>query len=241
MELVQSPVPELKGLLTESFEQWAASLRQGYGEPGSLSCALSGGATALIFLPALRAAKVDWSKITLFWADERAVEPDDPESNYGLADRMLLSPLGRKAPRAIRMTFDSPNLWDAARNYDNILARELSGRPLDLAVLGVGDDGHIASLFPAHDALLEDHARVVAVDDAPKHPKRRLSLTMRYLLQTQNIWIVAVGARKLPVIQAALSRTQKATPIDQILLLQGKRVTVFTDQVIRSVSASRQA
>jgi 6-phosphogluconolactonase len=232
VELVQSPVPELKSLLSESFEAWAQDGR---------SCALSGGGTALIFLPALRAAKVDWSRITLFWADERAVSPDDPESNYGLAERMLLTPLARKGPRAFPMTFDSPTLWESARNYDNILARELGGRPLDLAVLGVGDDGHVASLFPGHDALLEDTSRVVAVDDAPKQPKRRLSLTMRFLLQTRNIWIVAVGARKRPVIQAAVSRTQKATPIDQVMLLQGKRVTVFTDQVIRSVSASRQA
>jgi 6-phosphogluconolactonase len=224
MELVHAPVPELRSLLTESFEAWAREGR---------SCALSGGATALIFLPALRAARVDWSKITLFWSDERAVDQDDPESSYGLADRMLLTPLGRSAPRAFRMSFDSASLFDAARNYDTVLARELGGRPLDLAILGVGDDGHVCSLFPGHDALLEDNARVVAVEDAPKHPKRRLSLTMRFLLQTRNIWVVAVGPRKQPVIQAALSRTQKETPIDQVMLLQGKRVTVFTDQVIR--------
>ena len=256
MELVHAPVAELKGLLTQSFEECVGAGVRGAGVPSAkFSVALSGGATALIFLPALRVAKVDWSKITLFWVDERAVAADDPESNYGLADRMLLTPLGRKAPRAVPMTFDSatlhtdaqpprvgdPGLREAAKNYDTILARELSGRPLDLAVLGVGDDGHVASLFPGHDALLEDTSRVVAVDEAPKHPKRRLSLTMRFLLQTRNIWIVAVGARKLPVIQAAVSRTQKATPIDQVMLLQGKRVTVFTDQVIRSVSASRRA
>lgn len=224
MEIVHAAVPELKGLLTESFEQWARDGR---------TCALSGGATALIFLPALRAAKVDWSKITLFWADERAVDADDPESNYGLAQRMLLTPLGRKAPRAVPMTFEAPSLWEAAKTYDNVLARELGGRPLDLAVLGVGDDGHVCSLFPGHDALLEDNARVVAVDDAPKHPKRRLSLTMRFMLQTRNIWIVAVGPRKLPILQTALSRTQRATPIDDVMHQQGKRVTVFTDQVIR--------
>ena len=141
MELVHAPVPELKHLLTQSFEDWAQEGR---------SCALSGGATALIFLPALRAAKVDWSKITLFWADERAVPADDPESNYGIADRMLLSPLGAKAPRAIRMPADLPNLGDAALKYDDVLATELEGRALDLALLGVGEDGHVASLFPGH-------------------------------------------------------------------------------------------
>lgn len=242
MELVHGPIAELRALLTQSFEQWVGeNTEKNGGHGGRVSVALSGGATALIFLPALRAAKVDWSRIMVFWADERAVDPDDPESNYGLADRMLLSPLGRKTPRAFPMSFTSPSLFEAARSYDATLARELNGRPLDLAVLGVGDDGHVCGLFAGHDALLEEHARVVAVDDAPKQPKRRLSLTMRYLLQTRNIWIVAVGARKLPVLQAALSRTQRSTPIDIIVQQQGKRVTVFTDQVFRSASTSRRA
>lgn len=223
MELVHAPVPELKGLLTQSFEDWAQAGR---------SCALSGGATALIFLPALRAANVNWSKITLFWVDERAVPADDPESNYGIAERMLLSPLGAKAPRALRMPADMPDLGKAAMRYDDLLAAELSERPLDLALLGIGEDGHIASLFPGHAALTQNDLRAVAVEDAPKPPKRRLSLTMRYLLQTRRIWIIAVGPRKLPVLQAALSKTQRSTPLD-LVLHQAKDVTVFTDQVIR--------
>ncbi len=223
MELVHAPVPELKNLLTQSFEDWAQDGR---------SVALSGGGTALIFLPALRAAKVDWSKITLFWADERAVPADDPESNYGIADRMLLSPLGAKAPRAIRMPADMPNLGESALKYDDVLAAELAGRALDLALLGIGEDGHVASLFPGHDALTQNDLRTVAVEDAPKPPKRRLSLTLRYLLQTRKIWVVAVGPRKLPVLQAALSKTQRSTPLD-LVLHQAKDVTVFTDQVIR--------
>ena len=223
MELVHAPVPELKALLTQSFEEWALE-----GE----SAALSGGATALLFLPALRAARVDWSKITLFWADERAVPADDPESNYGIADRMLLAPLGARAPRAIRMPADIPHLGQAALKYDEVLTTALSGGALDLALLGVGEDGHVCSLFPGHKALLQNELRTVAVEDAPKPPQRRLSLTLRYLLQTRRIWLVAVGPRKLPVLQAALSKTQRSTPLD-VVLNQGKDVTVFTDQVIR--------
>ncbi len=223
MELVHAPVAELRQLLTESFEDWAQE---------GLSCGLSGGATALIFLPALRAAKVDWSKITLFWTDERAVPADDPESNYGIADRMLLMPLGALAPRAVRMPADLPSLGDAAVKYDDVLSTELRGGALDLALLGVGEDGHVASLFPGHQALAQNDLRAVAVEDAPRSPKRRLSLTFRYVLQTRKIWLIAVGPRKLPVLQAALSKTQRATPLD-LLLHQAKDVTVFTDQVIR--------
>src|SRR5687768_18293996 len=114
MELVHAPVPELKALLTESFELWAQEGR---------TCALSGGTTALIFLPALRAANVDWPRITLFWADELAVDFVDPESNYGLAERMLLNPLGRRGPRTMRMPMELP-LAQAAQKYDDVLAKD---------------------------------------------------------------------------------------------------------------------
>ncbi len=238
MELVVARIDELRPRLTESFERWAP-LRQGYGAQagedvgaGQLSCALSGGATALIFLGALKNANVDWSRISLFWADERAVPADDPESNYGIAERMLLAPLGARAPRAFRMPADLPSLNAAAMRYDTTLATELKSRGLDLALLGVGEDGHICSLFPGHRALMADDLRVVAIEDAPKPPPRRLTLSLPFVLRTKKIWLIAVGPRKLPVLQAALSKTQRTTPLD-LLLHQAKDVTVFTDQIIR--------
>jgi 6-phosphogluconolactonase len=231
MELVGAPVTELKSLITQSFEDWAR-LRQDSGAAGSASCALTGGGTALIFLSALRNANVDWRKITLFWGDERAVPADDPESNYGLAERMLLSPLGANAPRAIRMPADASNLDQAALWYDDALARELDEQPLDLAILGVGEDGHVCSLFPGHKALLVENRRAVAVEDAPKPPKRRLSLTLNFVLQTKKIWLIAIGARKLPVLQAAINKTSNTTPLD-IVLRQASDVAIFTDQTIR--------
>jgi 6-phosphogluconolactonase len=186
----------------------------------------------MIFLPAIRAAQVDWKKITLFWADERAVPADDPDSNYGLAERMLLSPLGAKQPRAIRMPADASDLRQAALWYDDALATELDGGPLDLAILGIGEDGHICSLFPGHKALLVDDVRAVAIEDAPKPPARRLTLTLRFVLQTRRIWVIAIGARKLPVLHAAINGTSRSTPLD-LLMRQAKNVTVFTDQQLR--------
>jgi 6-phosphogluconolactonase len=238
VELVFAQANEMRTRLTSAFEEWVR-LRQGSGEAGrnQSSCALSGGATALFFLGALRAAKVDWRRISLFWADERAVPADDPESNYGIADRLLLGPLGAKAPRTFRMAFDFAQarpaeavLRGAALYYDDVLARELRGGPLDLALLGIGEDGHIASLFPGHRALISDD-RVVAIEDAPKPPQRRLSLTLPFLIQTKNIWVIALGPRKLPVLHAAMGKMQRNTPLD-LLMQQAKNVTVFTDQVI---------
>jgi len=223
MEFVGAPVTELRALITTSFEQWVGE------SSGVQSCALSGGNTALIFLGALKAAQVDWRRITFFWADERAVAPDDPESNYGLAERMLLKPLGKTGPRAIRMPTDQLPLGEAALWYDNALATTLNNGPLDLAILGIGEDGHVASLFPGHRALLVEDLRAVAIEDAPKLPPRRLSLTLRYLLQTKKIWLIAIGARKFPVLLRAIDKQSNSTPLD-LLIRQAKDVTVFTDQ-----------
>jgi len=130
------------------------------------------------------------------------------------------------------MPADPRNLGEAALHYDNLLAHELHSGPLDLALLGLGEDGHVCSLFPGHRAMIEDDLRVVAVEDAPKPPPRRLSLTLPFVVQTRKIWLIAIGPRKLPVLHAALTRTQRLTPVD-LLLQQAKDVTVFTDQVIR--------
>jgi len=224
MELVIARIDDLRLRLTESFEALVHDREH-------LSCALTGGVTALIFLGALRNAAVDWSRVTLFWGDERAVAPDDPESNFGVAHRLLLGPLGGKAPRALRMPADLADLAEAALHYDQTLAHELHGEPLDLALIGVGEDGHICSLFPGHPALLDDDLRVVAVEDAPKPPPRRLSLTLPFLCQARSIWLVAIGPRKVNVLQAAIARTRSVTPLD-LLLHQAKDVTVFTDQTL---------
>jgi 6-phosphogluconolactonase len=145
---------------------------------------------------------------------------------------VLLKPLGARAPRAIRMPTDQMPLGHAAAWYDEALAAELPNGVLDLAILGVGEDGHVSSLFPGHSALAQNDLRAVAIEDAPKPPQRRLSLTLSFLLQTRNIWLIAIGQRKLPVLQAAIDKSSNRTPLD-LLVRQAKGVTVFTDQTLR--------
>src|SRR5262245_1921351 len=152
MELVVAPIAELRGRLTHDFEETVGGIldRGGGAAPQAFTftCGLTGGSAALIFLGALREANVDWSCITLFWGDERAVPPESPDSNYGLAEQMLLKPLGAKAPHAIRMQGEMPDLKFAAKRYSQALPPAL-----DVLILGVGDDGHVCSLFPGHPAL----------------------------------------------------------------------------------------
>jgi 6-phosphogluconolactonase len=231
MELIVAPIAELRPQITRLFEEvvHAALQRPAGGSRGAnaFSCGLSGGSTALIFLGALRDASVDWSHITLYWADERAVPPDHPDSNYGLAERLLLSPLGGRAPQAVRMPAELPDLAQAAAQYDRALPAAL-----DLLILGVGDDGHVCSLFPNHPVLNVRDTRVAAIENSPKPPPRRLTLTMPYVVSSRRIWIVALGARKLPVLQQAVSRQTITTPLDMVTA-QAKSVTVFTDEVMR--------
>lgn len=237
MELIVAPVAELRSNLTHLFEDVVGrTLDRGNGsaaEPYTFTCGLTGGSTALLFLPALRDAAVEWSRLTLFWGDERRVPPDDPESNFGLADQMLLRPLAARAPNAVRMQADMADLREAAREYAWALPPAL-----DLLILGVGEDGHVCSLFPGHQALLEEGARVTVIEDSPKPPPMRLTLTMRYVLESRQIWVVAVGGRKRDVLQQAIARESASTPLD-LVVAQGKSVTIFTDQAIRRGHVSR--
>lgn len=222
MQLVVATVEGLRAELSSGFEQLAAA--------GPLSCGLSGGATALIYLGALRAARVDWTRVSLFWVDECAVPLTDPESSAGLARQMLIAPMDSGRPHVFPMHAAGPDLEEAALDYDHVLDRELAGEPLDLAIVGVGEDGHVGAIFAGSPAI-EAQTRVVAIHDAARIPRRRLSLTLPFLVSTRRIWVVAVGGRKRPIVQAVVGRTSGATPF-HLLARYAEDVTIFTDQAV---------
>lgn len=222
MELVVANLDDLRGEIAQAFELRAAA--------GPLSCAVSGGPTALIFLAALKSARVDWSRITLFTADERAGSAAGTESHADVVRRILSHVRDGRGPRLYAMSTTGPDLDAAAADYDRILGRELKEEPLDLAILGVGEDGHIAGLFAGHPAL-DELTRVAAIHDAPRPPFRRLTLTLSFLISTGAIWIVALGERKRALVQAAVRRSYANTPLD-LLLRHAPQVTIFTDQVV---------
>jgi 6-phosphogluconolactonase len=230
MELLVAPIAELKARIAHQFEELVGGVLD-RGAPNMFTCGVTGGSTALLFLGALREASVDWSRITLYWGDERAVPPDSDESNYRLTEDMLLRPLGANAPNAVRMQGEIPDLQYAAREYAASLPPAL-----DVLILGVGDDGHVCSLFPGHPALMEESARVIAIEDSPKPPPRRLTLSLNYVLRSKQVWVVAVGERKRTLLQRAVQRQETSTPLD-IVVAQSREVVIFTDQVLRGVAA----
>lgn len=222
MDLVVANLDDLRREIAGMFEARV--------DAGPLSCGVSGGPTALIFLAALRSAQADWSRVTMFTVDERAGVSEAGESTAGVVRRMLAHANGGRGPRLFPMPAWRPDLEAAAAEYDRILDRELGGEPLDLAILGVGEDGHVAGLFAGHAALTEQ-TRVVAVHDAPRPPHRRLTVSLPFLVSTAEVWVMAVGPRKRAVVQAAASGVPGETPVS-LLVRHAPRVTVFTDQAV---------
>jgi 6-phosphogluconolactonase len=187
--------------------------------------ALTGGSVATTCYPEMSRTRCDWSRIAFFWGDERAVPPDHPDSNYGLARKLWLDPAGVPAASIHRMEAERPDIEAAARAYEETLLRVAGDPPrLDLVLLGVGPDGHVCSLFPGH-ALLRAHQRyVAAVEDSPKPPPRRLTLTLPVLRAAEMLAVVAMGEAKAAVMREALE--DETSPLPVALALRGARHAV---------------
>jgi 6-phosphogluconolactonase len=201
---------------------------------GRFTIAIPGGSVAAAFFPHLARLSFDWSRTEFFWTDERAVAPDDPESNYALARTLWLQPARVPDANIHRMPADRANLDAVARTYGDELKR-ITGDPprLDFVLLGVGVDGHVASLFPGHPALSKEHEVAVAVADAPKPPPRRMTLTLPVLVSARRSVVAALGKSKARVIydalgHAALERDESALPV-ALVLRQSERVLLLLD------------
>lgn len=153
--------------------------------------------------------------VQFYFGDERCVPPEHPDSNYGLAMRTLFN---RGLPRGcaiVRMEADSADLDAAAVYYDRQLPEKL-----DVLLLSVGEDGHIASLFPHGDALHEIRRRVVPVA-ARKAPYDRLTVTPRVIAQADHIFVLAIGKAKAAVFRQAQAAQQEIANLPARLVLRG--------------------
>ena len=184
---------------------------------GGFAIALPGGSVATTFFPGLARLAFDWTRTDFFWGDERAVPPQHPDSNYGLARPLWLDPAGVPAERIHRMRAEAMDLDTAARDYEGELRRALGpGRGLDLVLLGVGEDGHVCSLFPGHAALGETQRAALAIEDAPKPPPRRLTLTLPVLFAAERVVVAAAGRGKARALREALDDPESTLPIARV-------------------------
>lgn len=204
---------------------------------GSFQLALAGGATARRLFPLLATAALDWSRITLWWGDERAVGPEHPDSNYRSARTLLLDALPQP-PRAVhRLLGEAADLPAAAAAYQRTLLAELGEPPvLDLVLLGLGSDGHTASWFPASPALAArgDGAPWVMANpvDSPLTGGAawRLTLTPRTVLAARRIAVLVCGRDKAAAVALALGGHHGDARIPaQLLTAAAQRVQWILD------------
>lgn len=197
------------------------------------SLVISGGSTPVPLFDVLRSsphARIDWSKADLFWADERCVPPEDARSNFALAAQHLL-PLGGLSPdhiHRIRGELSPPEDSAAVYEREIVRYRQDSDDPagtFDVTVLGLGPDGHTASLFPGSPTLLEAD-REVAVEPTPSLEPRvpRITLTLPALNRSKVVAFLAQGAEKAGVIRRAL-RPPTGEPLLPAARVQGVRET----------------
>ncbi len=193
-----------------------AHFRSATAERRPFTIAIPGGSVATRCFPRLAALALDWSNVEFFWVDERAVPPDHPDSNYRLARALWLDPAGVPAGRIHRMHGEAADLDRAAAEYADALTLNAGDPPrLDYVLLGVGPDGHVASLFPGHIALGKEQP-ALAIADAPKPPRRRLSLSLSVLMNARRVAIVVFGSAKAGVIREALEDVTSTLPVAQV-------------------------
>jgi 6-phosphogluconolactonase len=195
-------------------DRFAAAARAAIAARGRFSCALPGGSVAEMFFPVLARAAVIWDRVEFFWGDERTVGPDDPDSNYGLAKRLLLDTVAADPQRIHRIVGEGGDLETAARSYEAEMVRTLGDPPrIDLVVLGVGPEGHVCSLFPGHPLLRERRRQVAAITDSPKPPPRRITFTMLPLEQAGMICVAGFGDSKAQAIRATVEEPDSQMPV----------------------------
>jgi 6-phosphogluconolactonase len=189
----------------EATARMARALRDAIKERGTATVALSGGGSPQEAYALLAKESFDWNKIQVYQVDERAVSPTHERSNYGAMKKSLLDPANIPEANVHRMQSEAPDLAGAASEYESALREtvkhKIGGLPsLDLVVLGVGDDGHTASLFPGEPTMhISD--RLVAPVPANGSREARLTLTTPMLENARASVIIVLGKSKHPALE----------------------------------------
>ncbi len=224
--------PDAETVAQRAAAHIARQLRDACEQRGVAHLALSGGTTPGRTYELLGAAPEELSGVEVWFADERCVAPEDAESNYRLAAETLLEPARVPAERVHRMRGEA-GPEDGARLYAEELTRELGDADpatlpvLDLIVLGIGPDGHVASLFPGAAALdAGADAVCLGVRDSPKPPPERITLSLATLRAARECMLLATGASKADAVSAMLAEPSHHVPAS---LLRRERLTVMLD------------
>jgi 6-phosphogluconolactonase len=224
-------LPDVAGVAREAADVVVASAIEAIVSKGSFSLALSGGHTPEALYTLLseepHRSAVDWAKVEIFFGDERCVPPDSPESNYGMARRTMLAKLPIPGDNVYRMRGEiDPN--EAAKEYGQMLKEKFGDGGLDLILLGMGPDGHTASLFPGTAALHETKHRCVA-NYVEKLQTWRVTMTAPFINRAREVMFLVTGADKAERVAEVLEgpRDPERLPSQLIAPEAGKLVWVL--------------
>lgn len=184
-------------------EHWVHTAKRSILQRGRFAVALSGGSTPkAIYTELAKVEDLDWKKVFLFWSDERSVPPDHPDSNYKMAMEFF-----QKVPiptsQIFRMVAES-DIENNARRYEDKIHHVLKQDLFDLVMLGIGEDGHTASLFPNTQALNEKD-RLVVANHVPHLNTNRMTFTFPCINKSHEIALYALGAQKQTIIPKVLN------------------------------------
>jgi 6-phosphogluconolactonase len=226
--------PDPAGAASACAKRIEAILSERLEQSPVASIAVSGGSTPKLLFESLRSSHLDWKRIHWFWVDERAVPPDDPGSNYLLAQTAILGPEGIPTANIHRIRGEA-NLEQASSEYAADLRAffQLSSGQIpefDVIHLGMGEEGHTASLFPG-EPLIQDRTKLTAVVSAPKAPHCRVTLLPGVILAARHILMLVAGKDKAWALQSVFGNRRDPSHWPAQLVLDGARdVRWFLDQ-----------
>ena len=213
--------------VAEELVRWA---RQVLDVRPTFHLALTGGQTPRPIYALLGSTDfhdaLPWDRVHFFWGDERNVPPDHPDSNYRLGWETWLAPRGIAGQQIHRMAGEASDLDRAARRYEQTLSHFLSPPKgeipiMDLILLGMGEDGHTASLFPGTSALREERRWVVR-NEVPQLATERLTFTFPLINQARAVWMLVTGAVKAPRMADVWQRSTATYPCQQVRPVAGE-------------------
>lgn len=214
MSTIVERYPDTATLVAAAGDRLVTAIVDAVDKRGSAHIVLTGGGTGIGLLRRVgeKGAGIDWAKVHLYWGDDRFVPADDDERNDKQAREALLDHVGIPAENVHAMAASGAEFGDdlaaAAADYERVLAANAeAGDPapdFDVHLLGMGPEGHVNSLFPHTAAVRETERLVVGVEDSPKPPPRRITLTLPAVQRSREVWLVVSGEGKAEAVAAAV-------------------------------------
>ncbi len=214
MTRIVETYPDTDALVAAAGDRLVAAILGAIAARGRAVIVLTGGGTGIGLLKHVGAHDegIDWAKVHLFWGDERFVPADDDERNAKQAYEALIDHIAIPAANVHPMAASDGEFGDdlpaAAAAYQEVLAANAepgdAAPVFDVHLLGMGGEGHINSLFPHSPATLETERLVVGVEDSPKPPPRRITLTLPAVRHSREVWLVVSGEAKADAVAAAI-------------------------------------